>query len=192
MSMWTRRDTLPVAPLSGVPEYAKELFEIVEMRSLTPDYFEQFEARLRTVDPSEDGSWTIGLLRESDSPVTTAINDSLPLVPTILVVTVNGLVLFDEASAEIVLSCTWDRMCRVDLKPVEEGDYQIFAFSSFSAPMSVAERFSGLSSWPLDSSEVDVRYLYTHANPSTFKEIDRHWSGAHIPQDLHQIPSLLG
>ena len=43
MPMWTRKD-LPTTPRSGVPGYAKELFEIVEMRSLAPDYFERFEA----------------------------------------------------------------------------------------------------------------------------------------------------
>jgi len=180
-----------MTPLSGVPASAKELFEILEMRSLTPDYFERFERQLREVDSSEDGSWTIGLLLDTDSPMTAVGDGPPPLLAIIILVTANGLVLFDETSSEILVSCTWDRMCRIDLRPVDEGDYQIFALSFFCAPMSVADRFPSLSSLPLDRSEVEVRYLYTHANPSTFREIDGHWSRAHIPQDLHQIPSLL-
>ena len=118
-------------------------------------------------------------------------NGSVAVLPTIILVTPNGIVLFDEASAEIVASSTWDRMCRIDLKPVDDGEYQILAISYFTAPVSVSERFAGGPGTPLDNSEVGVGYLYTHTNPSTFREIDRFWSRAHIPQDLHQMPSLL-
>ena len=187
--MWTRKDHIPATPLSHVPESAKELFEILEMRSLTPDYFTRFEIQLRTVDSSEDGSWTIGLLHDSESPLNAV--GGVPVLPAVILVTSNGLVLFDEPSGEIVLSSSWDRMCRIDLRPVDAGDYQIFALSYFTAPTSVSERFSDPASAPLDGSEIGVRYLYTHANPSTFKEIDRYWRGAHIPQALHQIPNLL-
>ena len=64
--------------------------------------------------------------------------------------------------------------------------------SWFAAPMSVSERFPGHSAVPLESSEIGIRYVYTHANPSTFEEIDRYWSRMHIPQVMHQLPSLLG
>jgi hypothetical protein len=112
------------------------------------------------------------------------------LTPVIMLVSDEGLVMFDEASADIVLSSTWDRMCRFDLKPVDEGNYQVFALSCFAAPISVQERF-GEAAAPLDSSEIEIRYLYTHANPSTFEEIDRYWSRMHIPQVMHQLPCLL-
>ncbi len=118
-------------------------------------------------------------------------NGSVPVLPTIILVTPNGILLFDEESSEIVASSTWDRMCRIDLKPVDDGEYQILALSYFTGPLSVSERFAGGSDIPLDSTEVGVDYLYTHANPSTFGEIDRFWSRAHIPQALHQMSSLL-
>jgi hypothetical protein len=192
MSMWTKKDHLPTTPLSGVPEHAKELFEILEMRSLTSDYFDRFESQYSVADAQHDGSWTIGLLHDTESLLSSVTNTStVALVPAVILVTGDDLVVFDESSAEIVFSTRWDRMCRIDLKPVDGGDYQIFALSYLAAAISVSERFPDELSMPLDSSEIGIHYLYTHANPSTFEEIDRHWSRAHIPQQLHQIPSLL-
>ena len=191
MSMWTKKEHLPTSPLSAVPEHAKELFEILEMRSLTPDYFERFEHRVPGLDAETDGSWTIGLLHNSDAVLNSTTTRPAVLTPVILLVTADDLMVFDESSTEIVLSSSWDRMCRIDLRPVDEGVYQIFAISHFTSPMTVSERFQGQLSIPLDPSEIGINYLYMHANPSTFEEIDRHWSRAHIPQDMHQIPSLL-
>ena|SRR5664279_6005848 len=189
--MWTKKEHLPTTPLSGVPEYAKELFEILEMRSLTPDYFERFEQQVDGAAARPDRSWMIGLLHHTDGPIDTVTTGTVSLVPVVMLVTGEALLVFDESSMEIVLSTGWDRMCRIDLKPVDEGNYQIFAVSYLAAPLSVSERFPDERSMPLDASEVEIHYLYTHANPSTFQEIDRYWSRAHIPQNLHRIPSLL-
>jgi hypothetical protein len=185
-----KKDQLPESPLAGVPCYAKELFEILEMRSLTPDYFDRFPADGPVHDAEQRGSWVIGLLHDC---VGLAGPDGAPvsLTPVIMLVSGEGLVMFDEASTDIVLSSTWDRMCRFDLKPVDEGNYQVFALSCFAAPMSVQERFPSETALPLDSSEIEIRYLYTHANPSTFEEMDRYWSRMHIPQVMHRLPSLL-
>jgi hypothetical protein len=191
MPWHTKKDQLPTTPLSGVPEDAKEQFEILEMRSLTSDYFERFAGTVRCLDPGEDGSWTIGLLHGSASPLTSVTTSSVVFTPVILLVTEERLVVFDEASTEILLSSAWDRMCRIDLKPVEAGDYQIFALSFLVAPTTAPEVFPDRSLAPLDRSEIGIRYFYTHANPSTFEEIDRYWSQVHVPQAMHQLPSLL-
>ncbi len=191
VSMWTKREHLPTSPLASVPEYAKELFEILEMRSLTPDYFERFEDRVPGLDAEAEGSWTIGLLLDSDTVMSCAGTGPVALTPVILLVTGDNLMVFEESSTEIVLSSTWDRMCRIDLKPVDEGDFQVFALSFFLSPLTLSERFPGPPSTPLDPSEIGVLYLYMHANPCTYKEIDRHWSPVHIPQELHLIPSLV-
>jgi len=189
--MWTKKEHLSTTPLSGVPEYAKELFEILEMRSLTPDFFECFGQHIDGAVARPDCTWMVGLLHDRDRSFNTVTSGTVSLVPVVMLVTGKALVVFDESSMETLLSTGWDRMCRIDLKPVDEGNYQIFAVSYFTAPLSVSERFSDELSMPLEASEIGIRYLYTHANPSTFEEIDRYWSRAHIPQHLHQIPSLL-
>ena len=191
MSRRGKKDQLPVAPFAGVPEYAKELFEIIEMRSLTPDYFDRFLEERAVSDVEDHSSWIIGLLHDRERPLGLTTGP-VALIPVIMLVSGQGLIMFDEASADVVLSTSWDRMCRIDLKPVEQGNYQVFALSCFTAPISVSERFPGHASAPLDSSEIEIRHVYTHANPSTFEEIDRYWSRMHIPQVMHQLPSLLG
>ncbi len=191
MSRREKKVPLPVAPFAGVPDHAKELFEILEMRSLTPDYFDRFLPDGAGRDAEHLGSWIIGLLHDSEWPLDSSAGP-VALTPVIMLVSGDGLVMFDEASAEVVLSSAWNRMCRLDLKPVEDGNYQVFALSWFTAPMSVSERFPGHAGAPLDSSEIGIRHVYTHANPSTFEEIDRYWSRVHIPQVMHQLPSLLG
>lgn len=193
--MWTKKEHLPTSPLSGLTDHAKELFEIHEMRSLTPDYFERFGQRQRQRDTGTGlepvGSWMIGLLHGTDRLSNPAPNAAVALTPVVMLVTEQDLVVFDEASTEVVLSSSWDRMCRIELKPVEEGNYQVFALSYLAATLSVSERLPDELSTPLDASEIGVHYLYTHANPSTFEVIDRYWSRTHIPQHLHRLPSLL-
>jgi hypothetical protein len=191
MALWTKKEQPPISPLCVVPEQAKELFEIIEMRSLTPDYFDRFAHRVAGLRALASGSWTIGLLHDADAPMDSPTPDPVVVTPVILLVTADGITMFDEASAEIVVSSSWDRMCRIDLKPVDDCDYQIFAISYFTSSMPVSERFSERPPRPLDRSEIGVAYLYMHANPSRFEEIDRHWRRAHIPQDMHQIPHLL-
>jgi hypothetical protein len=187
------KDHVPVAPFALVPEQAKELFEITEMRSLTPNYFERFDTR---ADPGEAeehrGSWTIALLLEAAGASSPIGAHPVGLRPVVMHVTDHGPTVYDEASGQVVLSQHWDRMCRIDLKPVEDGNYQVLALSFLDSPLALDERFPVASPTPLDRSEIGFRYLYTHANPSTFVAIDRNWSRAHIPQGMHQLPSLLG
>lgn len=191
MPPWTKKEQPPSSPFCAVPEHAKELFEILEMRSLTPDYFERFDDRVGGLRARAGGSWTIGLLHDSDAPMDVAVPDRVVLTPVILLVTADSFTMFDEASTEIVVWSSWDRLCRIDLKPVDDGDYQILAISYLTSFMTVSERFSEQPPRPLDPSEIGISYLYMHANPSKFEEIDRHWRQAHIPQDMHQIPHLL-
>lgn len=189
--MWNKKEQAPASPLSGVTESTKELFEILEMRSLTPDYFDRFEPPGTAAGSGRDGSWVIGLLHDNDSLFNAVTTTTVRLTPVVMLVSEEGLVVFDESSARIVLACDWARMCRIDLKPVEEGDYQVFVLSYLVTTLSVAERFPDDGSMPLEASEIGVHYLYTHANPSTFGVIDRYWSRTHVPQHLHRLPSLL-
>jgi hypothetical protein len=202
--MWTKREPVPVSPLDGIPEHAKELFEILEMRSLTIGYFGRFNDPDPRRDPGTpqpvpdvDGgrtecTWMIGLLHDTDRFLNQVTTGPVALTPVLMRITPQSLILFDEASATPMLWSAWDRMCRIDLRPFEGGSYQVLALSHFNSPLAVSERFGVGSSIPLDPAEVEIRYLYTHAGPATFQEIDRHWRQVHIPQDLHRLPCLLG
>jgi len=203
-SMRTKREAAPVSPLDGVPVYAKELFEILEMRSLTIGYFGRFgdfgaprdanvPQAVPDVDRGRDGcTWMFGLLHESDRLLNAVTTGPVALTPVLMRITPESLVLFDEPTADPLLTSDWERMCRIDLKPLDGGEYQILALSHLVSPLTVEERFGVASSVPLDPSEVEIRYLYTHALPVTFEEIDRYWRHHHIPQELHRLPSLLG
>jgi hypothetical protein len=176
---------------SGVPEHAKDLFAILEMRSLTPDYFERFTDLISTLGFGEDDPWTFALLHDTSSALNSAVDDPGVLIPVVLMVADRGVAVLHETSVEVLWHTTWDRTCRIDLKAYEGGEYQLFALSFFTGPMSVSERLSDPSAPPLDHSEIGILYLYTHTTPATFEEIDRHWSPAHIAQDRHGLPELL-
>ncbi len=177
--------------LSGIPEHAKDHFAIVEMRSLTPDYFERFSESIRGVGFREDDLWTFALLHDTSSPGNSAVDDPGVLVPVVLVVSASGVAVLHEATGEVLWHTTWDRTCRIELKAYEAGEYQLFALSYFVGPTSVSERFPDPSAPPLDRSEIAIRYFYTHTTPSTYEEIDQHWAPAHIAQDRHRLPELL-
>ncbi len=177
--------------LAGVPEHAKDLFAILEMRSLTPDYFERFSGPIRSIDFGEEDSWTFALLHDTSNALNVSVDDPGVLVPVVLVVSVRGVAVLHEASVEVLGHVPWDRTCRIDLKAYEGGEYQLFGLSYFVGPGSVVERFPDPSAPPLDRSEIGVRYFYTHTTPATFEEIDRYWAPVHIPQERHQLPPLL-
>ena len=177
--------------LSGVPEHAKDLFAILEMRSLTPDYFERFSGSIRSIDFEEKDSWTFALLHDTSSALNFSVEDPGVLVPVVLVISVRGVAVLQEASLEVLWHVPWDRTCRIDLKAYEGGEYQLFALSYFTGPESVPERFPDPSAPPLDRSEIGIRYFYTHTTPATYEEIDRYWAPVHIAQDRHQLPRLL-
>jgi hypothetical protein len=202
--MWTKQENVPRSPLDGVPEHAKELFEILEMRSLSIGYFGRFNdpapgraphipQPVPEVDRGRnEATWMFGLLHDTDHLLNQVTTGSVAVTPVLMRITQQSLVLFDESSATPILSSGWDRMCRIDLRPLEGGSYQVFALSHFNSPLAVAERFGVGASIPLDPAEVEIRCLYTHADPAAFEVIDRHWRQAHIPQELHRLPSLLG
>jgi hypothetical protein len=177
--------------LSGVPEHAKDLFAILEMRSLTPDYFERFTAPIQSIGFGKDDTWTFALLHDTSSALNSAVEDPGVLVPVVLVVSDQGVAVLHETSLEVLWHTTWGRTCRIDLKAYEAGEYQLFALSYFVGPMSVSERFSDPSAPPLDRSEIGIQYFYTHTTPSTYEEIDQRWAQAHISQDRHRLPELL-
>lgn len=187
-----RNADLQTILLSGIPEHAKDLFAILEMRSLTPDYFERFAESIRYVGFRENDTWTFALRHDTSDALHSAVDDPGVLVPAVLVIGAHGMAVLDEPSAEVLWQTTWDRTCRIDLKAYERGEYQLLALSYFIGPASVPERFPDASSAPLDPSEIGVQYFYTHTTPSTYEEIDRHWAPAHIPQDRHQLSDLLG
>lgn len=177
--------------LSGVPEHAKDLFAILEMRSLTPDYFERFSEPIRSIEFGEGDTWAFALLHDTSSALNASVEDPGVLVPVVLVVSVRGVAVLHEASVEVLWHIPWDRTCRIDLKAYEGGEYQLFALSYFIGPLSVAERFPDPSALPLDPSEIGIRYFYTHTTSTTYEEIDRYWAPVHIAQDRHQLPRLL-
>lgn len=182
---------LQAALLSGIPEHAKDLFAILEMRSLTPDYFERFTESIRYIGFRDDDTWTFALLHDTSGSLHAAIEDPGVLVPVVLVVGAKGVAVLDEASTEVLWHTAWDRTCRIDLKAYERGEYQLLALSSFIGPMSVSERFADPSAVPLDRSEIGIQFFYTHTTPSTYEEIDTYWAPAHITPERHQLAELL-
>jgi hypothetical protein len=182
---------LRAALLSEVPEHAKDLFAILEMRSLTPDYFDRFAESIRGIGFAEDASWMFALLHDTASALGSTAEDPGVLVPVVLLVSEQGAAVLDENSTEVLWRTSWDRTCRIDLKAFESGEYQIVALSYFVGLMSVSERFSDGSSPPLQPAETGVLYFYTHAAPSEFEAVDRYWAPEHIPQEWHQLPGLL-
>ncbi len=177
--------------LSGVPEHAKDLFAILEMRSLTPDYFERFTESIRGIGFGQYDSWTFALLHDTSSAPNSSVEDPGVLVPVVLLVAAQGVAVLHEGSLEVLWRTAWDRTCRIDLKAYHAGEYQLFALSYFTGSMSVAQRFPDPSAPPLDRSEIGIEYFYTHTTPSTYEEIDRRWAPAHIAQDRHLLPELL-
>lgn len=191
MARRAKKVDLQMTLLSGVPEHAKDLFAILEMRSLTPDYFERFTEPIRSIGLSRDDLWAFALLLDTSSAVNAAVEDPGVLVPVILVVSARGVAVLHEPSAEVLWHTTWDRTCRIDLRAHEAGEYQLFALSYFVGSISVTERFPDTSAQPLAAPEIGIQYFYTHTVPSTYEEIDRHWTPAHIAQARHQLPDLL-
>jgi hypothetical protein len=182
---------LRAALLSGIPEHAKDLFAILEMRSLTPEYFQRFAPSIQGIGFGEDDSWMFALLHDTASPASSAVADPGVLVPVVLMVSDRGAAVLHETSTEVLWRTSWDRTCRVDLRAFESGEYQIFALSYFIGLTSVSERFSDASTPPLRPAEIGVLYFYAHATPSDFEGIDRHWAAEHISQERHQLPDLL-
>ena len=177
--------------LSEVPEHAKDLFAILEMRSLTPDYFDRFTEAVEGAGYAEDDPWMFALLHDTSSALSSAVDDPGVLVPVVLVASDRGLVVLHESSTEVLWSITWDRTCRIDLRAFDAGEYQLFGLSYFTGPDPLSTRFPDASAPPLESEEVGVRYFYTHTTPSSYEEIDRHWAREHIPHERHQLSDLL-
>jgi hypothetical protein len=177
--------------LSGIPEHAKDLFAILEMRSLSLDYFDRFTESIRGIGFLERDSWTFALLHDTSSALSSGVEDPGVLMPVILVVSDRGVAVLQEESAEVLWRTTWDRTCRFDIRAFEAGEYQLFALSYFIGLTSVPDRFPDSSAPPLQPAEIGIQYLYTHTTPSAYEEMDRHWAPAHIPQDRHQLPDLL-
>jgi len=186
-----KKADLQATLLSGVPEHAKDLFAILEMRSLTPDYFDRFTETIHAFGFGAEDSWAFALLHDTSSALNVSVDDPGVLVPVVLVVSVNGVAVLHEPSAEVLWHAPWDRTCRIDLKAYEAGEYQLFALSYFTRPMSVSQRFADPSAPPLARSEIGIQYFYTHTTPSLYEEIDRYWAPVHIGQDRHQLPELL-
>jgi hypothetical protein len=182
---------LQAALLAGIPEHAKDLFAILEMRSLTQDYFERFTESIHGIGFGDEDSWMFALLHDTSSALSSAVEDPGVLTPVILVVSEQGVAVLHEASAEVLWRTTWGRTCRIDLRALEEGEYQLFALSYFIGLRSVSERFADATAPPLEPAEIGIQYFYTHASPSAYGEIDQHWAPEHISQDRHRLPDLL-
>jgi hypothetical protein len=191
MTRRAKKVDLRATLLSGVPEHAKDLFAILEMRSLTPEYPQRFAESLRGIGFGVDDAWMFALLHDTASPTGSTVEDPGVLVPVLLVVSDQGVAVLHETSAEVLWRTTWDRTCRIDLRAFESGEYQVFALSYFIGLSSVSERFSDASAPPLRPAEIGVLYFYTHAAPSEFEQIDRYWAPAHIAQERHQLSELL-
>ncbi len=177
--------------LSGVPEHAKDLFAILEMRSLTPEYFQRFSASSHSIGFGEAPSWMFALLHDTAGSTGSAVEDPGVLLPVLLVASDHGAAVLNEESAEVLWRTSWDRTCRIDLQAFDSGEYQVLALSYFIGLESVSVRFPDASSDPLRSEEIGILYFYTHANPSGFEAIDRYWKAEHISQERHQLPDLL-
>jgi hypothetical protein len=177
--------------LSGIPEHAKDLFAILEMRSLTQDYLERFAESLRGIGFSEHDPWTFALLHDTSGGLSSAVDDPGVLTPVLLWASDRGVAVLHEGSAEVLWRTSWDRTCRIDLRVFDAGEYQLFALSYFVGVMSVSERFPDESAPPLGPPEIGIQYFYTHATPSAYEEIDRRWAPEHISQDRHGLPDLL-
>ncbi len=182
---------LQAALLSEVPEHAKDLFAILEMRSLIPEYFQRYTASIRSIGFAEDSSWMFALLHDTASSASSNVEDPGVLLPVLFVASDHGAAVVSEESAEVLWRASWDRTCRIDLRAFDSGDYQVLALSYFIGLESVSARFPDASAEPLRPEEIGILYFYTHADPSGFKAIDRYWTAGHIPQERHQLPDLL-
>jgi len=147
-----------------------------------PTYLRQFRPEIDKID-SEVGAWSVGMLMMDES---SRHDDSV--VATVVVVTTKGLLLLDPMSASLQMAVAWRRMCRFDVKELND-DTQAVGFSYLTPEVgSVDERLARRA--PMKASEFETKYLYMLTKMAFFDAAWERLDEVGIPSDVHGVPSL--